>query len=242
VATFAGLQERVSRIISPFIPQDDAVWRSLPSSINGVITRMQEYHQFKIQEAEANLVTTLSTRLLGALPTDWLRPRSRPYLRTFNGTYIELDYEMDATIVQRQWSTVDQGEPRIIEETTTGFNVWPLSDASSDYVDTQYRVNIPYWKYLPALASGTDTNWFSVNAETAVAYAASGELCLLIPGLEAQARAWRLNPGWNRQPLSIADEEYKRLVGIDKARWFGTRQNVFVFARDTRSNRRTGRL
>ena len=48
--------------------------------------------------------------------------------------------------------------------TTMNIEVYPFPDGNSDWSDGNYRVQIPYWGYVPPLLAAADSNWFTVNA------------------------------------------------------------------------------
>lgn len=81
-----------------------------------------------------------------------------------------------------------EGKPQALlidEPDTTGganFEVYPLSDGLSTYSQSsvgQYRIQVPYWKYLAALSAGSDTNWFTENADEFLIYQATSEAFFL---------------------------------------------------------------
>lgn len=72
-------------------------------------------------------------------------------------------------------SFIALGPPQDVSN-TRDFLVYPMSDQLSLYTSSpagEYRIRIPYIRLLPAL-SGTQSNWFTVNAEEFIAYGAVG--------------------------------------------------------------------
>jgi hypothetical protein len=57
------------------------------------------------------------------------------------------------------------------------FEVYPLPDGLSLYANSsagEYRIRVPYWKFLPAL-TGSGTNWFTANAEEWIVFEATSD-------------------------------------------------------------------
>ena len=88
--------------------------------------------------------------------------------------------------------------------------MYPLPDGLRDYSDGDYRVTVPYWRYLAALSGDSDTNWFTVNA---------------IPWIlsRATAEAFALNWDLAREAQWLAKAAVARgiVVNLDKRIWLG---------------------
>lgn len=192
MATFGELQTRVQQII---IDLPTTVTAQVPSLIREVIKDLQIEHNFRIMEAEAAFTTATQTRVLGAVPDDWKEFRGKPYELTSFGKRRELDVGVDRAAAIDLYGSDDaeaeeetlQGPPRLIlmgepsdEEGTADFEVYPYSDGLSTWANSsagQYRVRIPYWKFLTALSANGDSNWFT-NSEVGadyIAYMAASE-------------------------------------------------------------------
>lgn len=132
--------------------------------------------------------------ILGQIPTgttsqwQWKEPRGDPYYLMQIGDTREMVYTSSRTMTYRQFSafdTFDVGPPRqlLIGEASNpqipdpanadasmgslNIEVYPMPDGMSDWNTApggEYRVNIPYWGYLPDLSSPTSVNWFTLNA------------------------------------------------------------------------------
>lgn len=118
----------------------------------------------------------------------WKEPRQDPYYVMQIGDTRELVYLPNRTYAYRQWSafnTFDKGPPRMLllgepvnqtvpdpsnpDKLMVNLNieVYPEPDGNSDWNTApggEYRVNVPYWGYLPVLVDPSDTNWFTSNA------------------------------------------------------------------------------
>lgn len=129
--------------------------------------------------------------MLAAVPSDFMRfQREPPHVITRDGRTYELGVSSTWINAERETGTLDGGEatadlltgpPRLISIgapsdvlNTRNFEIFPLSDGNSLYTTApagEYRIRVPYVKKLPDL-TGSQTNWFSVNAEEFIIYAA----------------------------------------------------------------------
>lgn len=192
MTTFAQIQSRVQQIV---IDLPTAVTSQVPTLVNEALRGLQIKHDFHVCKATATFTTTEGTRLLGAIPSDWNKIRGRPYLITDQGRTYELGYTEDRADAMREYATLIggeanaddmEGEPRLLlrtEPTTTAgasnLEVYPLPDGLSLYANGEYRIHLPYWKFLPALSGSTDTNWFTVNCPEYLTYQAASDAFLL---------------------------------------------------------------
>ncbi len=155
--------------------------------INAAIREAEDEHNFKIMEASVEYTTTLATRLLNALPTDWKESRAKPYLREGQGGILgthNIQWAPSSAEMVRLYSLDDpndKGEPQFIHENSVDdqFDVYPFPDGASQWNDSEYRVTIPYWKYLGDLVNDGDTNWFTHNMQGYVQDRATAEGFLL---------------------------------------------------------------
>ncbi len=182
--TFQTLQDRVSRRV---VDLPAAVVTEVPDLVNKALTELQEHHDFKIMEATtAQLTTTAAARTLSAVvPTDMKGLRGRPYLVMFDGSTRDLLMAPHLAAALDAYTfddADDKGEPRLIldphpsdETGARTWEVWPYPDGLSDWSDGEYRIVVPYWKYLTALSAGADENWFTSNATWYLVFKATAE-------------------------------------------------------------------
>lgn len=199
MATFSALQSRVQ---TELIDLSSAVTSLVPTWINAAIFFLQAKHNFQVMQAENQQVTsstpalgTSQTHILTQLPTDWKCKRGIPYFAEFIGDVQQMEWLPEREYVYRKWGIADYNQvgppcdlfigeaenaqfPPIPNPSNNlvGLNieVYPFPDGSSDWADGNYRINIPYYRYLPALVAGGDTNWFCIDgpqAEFVVRYA-----------------------------------------------------------------------
>jgi len=229
VATFGELQTRVGVDI---IDTPANVTAHIPTLIRNAVRKLQRKHNFKIMEAEtAVLVTTAATRVLAAVPADFKEPRGLPYEITADGRVRELLNPANRVAITRELgdnrggeavaaTMIGRPEAILISEPTNvagdrNFEVYPLSDALSLYTATfagQYRIVVPYWKYLTALSVAGDTNWFTVNADEWLEYTAAAD-AFFMDHDEERGTLWtqRAVDKWNE--VVNSDKQF-RLAGV----------------------------
>jgi len=170
MGTFAEIQDRVSgRLIDlPTFVADE-----VPALVNQALRSIQKKHNFEVMLAVSDtLETTIGVRELGDVPADFKEYRGLPY-RLYETAYPakRLILAPNRLEVLRLFADDDVGPPQVIlegEMDVTGareWEAWPLPDGLSEWGDGEYRVAIPYWRFVPALDADGDTNWFTVNAE-----------------------------------------------------------------------------
>lgn len=168
MGTFASIKARVATRI---IDLPTAVSAEVGTLVNEAIRSLETDHNFKVMETETTINTTLSTRGLGAVPADFKEYRGDPYILRFSGSTKDLVHSPQVQDVLDLLTNVSTGEPSVLFDPApddAGVRTWhiyPLPDGLSDFVGGEYRVHIPYWRYLPDLTADGGTNWFTVNAE-----------------------------------------------------------------------------
>lgn len=219
MAALIDIQDHVLRLTEPWLPEgDDAAGRTILREINRAQRRAQELHSFRAQRAVVTFTTVATTRQLGVKPADWKESRAKPLLIENDGGIIQAEWasnEEQALKFFGESATADTGEPKLILEHDTAFDVYPFSDGASDWAGGQYRVRLYYYKWLADLAAAADTNWLTANAEEYLIFAAAGALLSLVPGQEARAEALRLGPLPLRRPQTKTDFELFRAVQLD---------------------------
>jgi len=188
VTTFGTICSRVRRNI---IDLPASVTDAVPTLVNQAIRSLQQQHNFQVMEAKQLFVTTKHSRVLGPKPADFKEFRHRPYIITAMGHAFELGIAPDVLSAEREWGSeqggeVDpamiDGEPRVLAMSepsddlgTCNLLVYPLPDGGADYADREYRIVVPYWRYLPELDSDTAENWFTRFAELYIEYEATSQ-------------------------------------------------------------------
>lgn len=217
MATYQEIQDSVLRRL---IDTPTAVSTEVPLLINKALVKIQSLHNFKIMQYTQAYTTTVNTRVLGARPTDWKEPRGKPFYVDELGSTYEMAYSPQRIDVQTYWATDDIGEPEHLLEAdpsdvagTRSFEVWPLPDGNSDYANGEYRISVPYWRYLPALSAGGDTNWFTVNAEEWI-IARATEQGFSLDWDEDRAKYWRGEAAKEWKDILLRDK-YEWLAGFD---------------------------
>jgi hypothetical protein len=159
-------------------------------------------HNFQVMQAVAPYVTptasnTSPTHILGQIPLDWKAPRGSAYYVMYIGTPVRMGWFIDRSALYAKWeaSDINQiGPPRdlLIGEAENptypdpaipqpdnlmaqlNLEFYPYSNGASDYADGNYRIFLPYFRYLTPLVNAGDQNWFTLDgprAEFCVRYA-----------------------------------------------------------------------
>ena len=194
MATNAQLQLLIQRRL---IDVPTSVTTEIQQLINSAIRTAEETHNFKVMEASQAYTTTTGSASLGNLPSDWKSRRGEPYLRLGQDGVLgdrAIGYATDRQQIVN-WYDVDNtnayGEPEVLLETATAFEVYPVPDANSQWTNGLHRVVVPYWKYLTDLSADANTNWFTTT-QAGIDYIvdkATGE-AFLLNWDETRAQLW----------------------------------------------------
>lgn len=160
--TYLELQ---TAVLTALIDTPTMVQDAVPRLVNQAIRELQQRFNFRIMQANQEYLTVTSSRTLSpsTMPDDFKEFRKRAFYTEFLGGNREVDVLSDRGSILRRWNTDDIGGPHQLLLDAGVLEVWPLPDNVSDYSDGQYRITMPYWKYLPDLAADADTNWFTLN-------------------------------------------------------------------------------
>ncbi len=172
MATYLAIRTRVLRRL---IDVPASVTAEVPELVQEAHREIMERHNFKAMETEtAQLSTTLATRVLAAVPVaDWKEHRGKPYMVRFDGTTKKLILAVNRAAVLTAFTLDDpddDGEPQVIslsepdDDGLHNFEVWPYPDGNSDWSDGEYRIVVPYYRFLATLSADGNTDWITVNA------------------------------------------------------------------------------
>lgn len=208
--TYLDLQTEIRQNI---IDLPTTVTNRVPTLVKRAITALQNRHNFKVMETEQEYITTVSTRSIGAQPTNFKEWRLFPSHLENEGGWQKMYLTQNISeIRQAKIEEDDLGFPIfLIPSDATDINgsatmdVYPLPDGNSDYNDGEYRIFVPYIKYLPDLSANDDSNWFTVNASEYIINYATG-LGFLADWDEAHSAVW----------MQLAENKFKEVVQRDK--------------------------
>lgn len=207
--TFLEIQTAVQ---TRLIDLPTAVLDAIPSLINEAVKAAEQRHNFKTMEARADFVTVVDARAMtGTFPTDFKEYRGRPWYQEELGSIRLMHYAPDENSALMKYDASDVGEPKLLLPAPDALTVFPLPDGTSDYTDGEYRVRVPYWKYVAALAADGDTNWFTQNAEFYLINQATSD-GFSIDWDEGRAKYWQ----------GLADTKYAQMILKDKYEWLST--------------------
>ena len=201
-----------------------AVNAEVPTLVNEAMRSLQSGHNFKVMETETGiLTTTLATRPLSSnVPTDYKEFRGKPYLIFDSGRYRRLLAPSNRSSAMQLFSVDDpnrDGEPRALldsEPNTAGVRAWavyPFPDGLSDYTNGEYRIVVPYWRFIPAMSSDADTNWFTVNAEEFLVFQATS-MAFALDWDEERMAVWAQLAADRKREIILEDKRY-RMSGVN---------------------------
>lgn len=209
MATFSQLKQRVERRV---IDLPTAVQTEVPLLVNSAYRHLQRKHNFKVMETQTStLVTTVGERVLAAVPSDFKELREFPYRITRLGDHQRMKTQLELAELGLRFGDQDEGVPQAVllgEQDTAGvgdLEVWPLPDGDSDHVDGEYRIVVPYYRFLPALVNDADTNWLVVNGEDYIVMKATSD-AFAVDWDEERMTIWR----------QLAQNELREVIRADK--------------------------
>jgi hypothetical protein len=203
--TFGELQDAVKVNI---IDLPTPVLNAVPTLVKRAHHKLMEKHNFFVMKAEKQVFTADDTRVLTAVPTDWKRPRSRPYIVPENGTAKFIHWGTQEVL--GRYAPSDTGTPTFLLDDGTDISVYPLPDQLADTTSTNYDIRIPYFKWLTALSATGDSDWLTIHAEAYIEYAATAQ-GFAMDWDEDHAKYW----------LGLAQQELTDVINADKERWLG---------------------
>lgn len=219
MATFNDIQTRVQRRL---IDLPTSTLAEVPELVNDALRELQSRHNFKVMEKLLDANTAALTRNLVAVPADFKEARLYPYFTPFSGKPVELELAASRQSMNQIYEPGDDGAPAFIlhsEPSDLGaafFEVWPLSNSQSDYSAAptgEYRVTIPYYRWLPALVLAADNNWFTNDLH--------GALFII-----NQATGYGFAMNWDVEKeaewLALAEKEFQLISKQDKMQRLAT--------------------
>ena len=124
--------------------------------------------------------------------------------------------------------------------TTLWIEVYPYPDGASDWPDGNYRIQIPYWGYVPDLKANGDANWFTKDGPGAeYIIAAASMMCFEMDWDEARATFWRtkaFGPNWDGASVQKLGGLARLLMNLDKG-LPGTPAKALIPRRDVFASR-----
>lgn len=213
----ATFQELVDEVNTLLIDTPPAIVTLVPRFVNRAIRKLEDKHNFLVMRKRFDVTTVVAvpaTHTLATRPSDWKAwmETEGPYYTSQLGSRMPITVSPTKAEVLKVRGTEDEGDPKWIFETeeddmgVADFEIWPLPDGNSDFSDGEYRITIPYWRYLPSLvASPGSSNWFTVNCEEYVIHTAA-EIGFATNEDEKRAAYWK----------GQADLAYVTVLSTDK--------------------------
>lgn len=222
MGTYATIQARVNRRVIDLPTQVQA---EVPQLINEALQEVQSRHNFKVMETELAAYTAVGSQTLVAsvggaalaVPSNFKEFNGEPYwVRYQDGSIRFMTVAPDRYSIWGAFSegaNADQSFPQILLDApgndlnVRNYQVYPLPDGASDYPDGEYRITIPYFRYLPQLVSDGDTNVFTIDP--------MGER-FLVEWATSEAFALDWDQGHEQEHKQKAELQYRLLVQQDK--------------------------
>ena len=208
--TYQELQDEVETNI---IDLPAAVLAKVPTYVLRAVKTLQTKHNFKVMETEQTYNTVLSTRSIGSVPSNFKEWRLDPFFLDDEGVWRKIILAPNVSAIrQSHIDDEDIGYPLFLLESDASNDanastllVYPLPDGNSDFDDGEYRIYVPYVKYLTALSAGGDSNWFTINADEYIINLAT---------------SYGFAADWDEQRMGIwaqlAENKFKEIVKRDK--------------------------
>lgn len=165
---YGDLQARVARRL---IDAPQMVTDEVPRLVLQSIRNLQDRHNFWVMKGLISAQsTTYDEHVLRAKPTTWKGWRDFPYYLSEDPVRqypIKVAPNLSAIHAQSNWDDYDHPRWLVLSEEPTeagvqNIEVYPRPDQNSDWSDGEYRVYIPYWRYLADVSADSDTNWLTV--------------------------------------------------------------------------------
>lgn len=142
---------------------------------------VQKRHNFHIMQAEVSATTSITTTVLASAPSNWKERRGDPWLVDASGNTTPISWAPSKNEMIKQFetsnTTTGTGQPAFILEAANSdevsppnLEVYPLPNVLSDYSDGNYRIVIPYWKYLSQPSDSADTDWLMQNVDWVILF------------------------------------------------------------------------
>lgn len=172
----ATLQNIIDSVQRRIIDLNASITAETTGLINDSLVKIQDLHNFKIMEEEIEYTTVQAQQLLNALPSDWKESRGAPWIHEWDGGATPIQWgpsigEMAKLFALDDATVTGQGKPQYVLWNNDQIEVYPYPDDKSNFAGGgDWRVVIPYWKFIPALSGGSSQNWFSDNATNYLTY------------------------------------------------------------------------
>lgn len=225
--TFLDIKTDVQNLV---IDLPTTVQNMVPTLVIEAVRHIQTKHNFKIMEALGSFTTVEGVRALSALPANFKEFRNEPYFVLDDGTRRWLTLASDRESAIGAIGEDDTNYPMVLiageptdEISAVTLEVWPLPDGNSDYVDGEYRIRLPYWKFLADLSADGDVNWFTNNARDFITYRATSNA--FAADWDYDAMALWLQKSEIEKATAIMRDKMLRISGVQELvpLWEGAR-------------------
>lgn len=208
-----------TEVLANLIDTPAYIQAAAPTLVNRAIKDLQRKRNFYVMRTTVTFNTAFEQRTLADVPSNFKMFNGKPYYVEELGMTYPIAVASSKTAAEMAFGTdptLDFGRPQVIaqgEPSDSGerkFEVYPFPDGNSDYADGEYRIRIPYFRFLPVLTTDAATNWFTDNAEEWIVFRATARGFARLWG-EDHARDWN----------GRAAEVYPDIKQQDVALWCG---------------------
>lgn len=147
---------------------------AIPGLVNDALRELQRWHGWRCMETSATLTTTPASATLGTIAR-FRGVNGAPYrISAVDGARTPMGWLDSLPQLSNIYKTGETGRPRhlyiaaVADDLTATLQAWPNTDSGSDWGDGEYRIQVGWLQFLPALTAPDDTNWFTINGTEAL--------------------------------------------------------------------------
>lgn len=246
-----------NRVLLRVIDAPTAVQQEVPVLVNEAIRALMQPHNFQVMKAEKQYITDISasnSHIIGQIPDDWKEPRGNSYYVLQQGSTREFEWQPNRAYIYRTTAPFDpncMGPPRNmligeatndtvpdpdnpdLDNTALNLEIYPYPDGNSDWTTDpagEYRIRIPYWRFIPELTTATSQNWFTNRAtEFIVDFATARAFMLNWDENRASywlAQAW--GPKYDGFSTALIGGWARKAINLDRSMAYSPVKNIAV--------------
>jgi hypothetical protein len=204
-----NIADRVAGILIDDNP--DAVARIVPEIQKAQSDLETRSYKFLVQEAVISPTPQCTTGSpeLCAVPSDWIEPNGDPFFYQI-APFDQIGFVTPPLSWESSIEEMLKIYPPALSPSTYSMPsllyIEPILGKIylSPWPDDTYTIWVPYYKRLASLAAGSDSNWWTDNAEDYLAFRAA-----------ARVLSFNRDPEYMKYEV-MAEAEFKRLKRVDK--------------------------
>ncbi len=193
----------------------------IPQYINSALRTLQVRRVFHVMETRIDVNTVVGQRELVVVPENFRSLLGEAVAINDLGGWKPVHIAPSAHEVLRRWGPLSEGSPDTLviandpsdELGGSVVQIYPLPDGRSDYQDGEYRLQIPYARYLAPLVDDGDRNWLTIYGHRFIVYTAVS-LAFLANENYDRADVWRAEANRHFNEIKQADTA-RRIAHVD---------------------------